>query len=179
MISDENNNDLSNPWSFRNKEETKKENPLSDKLKLKEKINKTLQKPKKHKITEFTEATLEEEEKKCINLFKKNVEKELEIFESERRDIIPSKNKGSIINIDCTLSDLNIGKGTLVTKDDLIIDLPSCFLNKTKFEDIGNTYTINVTEINRLVPNDNFVAELHSFYSQNQLEIKTPNPKIK
>ena len=39
-------------------------------------------------------------------------------------------------------------------------------------EDVGNTYTINVNEINKLVPNDTFIAQLHTFYSQNRPESK-------
>ena len=107
-----------------------------------------------------------EENKKFIDVFKKNAEKELEIFESERK-MNKNKNNG-LINIDCTLSELTMGKGTFVTKDDLILNLPSSFLNKTKMEDIGNSYSINITEINRLIPNDEFVSKLHLFYSQNK-----------
>ena len=174
MKPNEYNSNLSNPWSFRNKEETKNEFKVIDKLK--EKVNQTLIKSrninKKKDNKETTTTVLEDEEKNFIDLLKKNTEKELEIFDSERRDFSSPKNKGSLINIDCTLSNLNIGKGTFVTKDDLIIDLPSCFSNKTKMEDVGNTYTINVNEINKLVPNDTFIAQLHTFYSQNRPESK-------
>ena len=107
-----------------------------------------------------------EDNQNFIDVFKKKAEKELEIFESERKEQYSQKNKNILINIDCTLSDLSLGKGTFVTKDDLILNMPSSFLNKTKFEDIGNSYSIKVTEINRLIPNDEFISNLHSYYSQ-------------
>ena len=165
MKTDEN-DESSDPWSFRDKEESKK-----DKLnlidKITQKVNQTLLKStiKKHNISLDSNYKNFEDNTKFIDVFKKNAEKELEIFESERK---MNKNKNGLINIDCTLSDLTLGKGTFVTKDDLILNLPSSFLNKTKMEDIGNSYSINITEINRLIPNDEFVSKLHLFYSQNK-----------
>ena len=165
MRNDEN-DESSDPWSFRDKEESKK-----DKLnlidKITQKVNQTLLKStiKKHNISLDSNYKNFEDNTKFIDVFKKNAEKELEIFESERK---MNKNKNGLINIDCTLSDLTLGKGTFVTKDDLILNLPSSFLNKTKMEDIGNSYSINITEINRLIPNDEFVSKLHLFYSQNK-----------
>ena len=158
MKTDEN-NESSAPWSFRDKEDLKKDEiSLIDKIT--QKVNQTLLKStqKKNKLPS---------DDRFIDVFKKNAEKELEIFESERREKYSQKNKNILINIDCTLSDLTLGKGTFVTKDDLIVNLPSSFLNKTNFEDIGNSYSINVTEINRLIPNDEFISKLHLFYSQN------------
>ena len=165
-MNNEENEESSDPWSFRDKEESKK-----DKLniidKITQKVNQTLIKAtkKKHNNTLDSNYKNFEESKKFIDVFKKNAEKELEIFESERKI---NKNKNGLINIDCTLSELTLGKGTFVTKDDIILNLPSSFLNKTKMEDIGNSYSINITEINRLIPNDEFVSKLHSFYSQNK-----------
>ena len=165
MRNDEN-DESSDPWSFRDKEELKK-----DKLnmidKITQKVNQTLIKAtkKKHNIALDSNYKNYEENKKYIDVFRKNAEKELEIFESERK---MNKNKNGLINIDCTLSDLTLGKGIFVTKDDLIFNLPSSFLNKTKMEDIGNSYSINISEINRLIPNDEFVSKLHLFYSQNK-----------
>ena len=166
MKNDEN-DESSDPWSFRDKEESKK-----DKLNIidtiTQKVNQALIKStkKKHNIALDSNYKSFEENKKFIDVFKKNAEKELEIFESERK-MNKNKNNG-LINIDCTLSDLTLGKGTFVTKDDLILNLPSSFLNKTKMEDIGNSYSISITEINRLIPNDEFVSKLHLFYSQNK-----------
>ena len=161
------NNEISEPWSFRDNEEPKKvELNLIDQIT--QKVNQTLIKStqKKNKSPSFLLDTYEDD-KNFIDVFKKNAEKELEIFESERREKSSHKNKNTLINIDCNLSDLSLGKGTFVTKDDLILNLPSSFLNKTNFEDIGNTYTINISEINRLIPNDEFISKLHLFYSQN------------
>ena len=161
------NNEISEPWSFRDNEEPKKvELNLIDQIT--QKVNQTLIKStqKKNKSPSFLLDTYEDD-KNFIDVFKKNAEKELEIFESERREKSSHKNKNTFINIDCNLSDLSLGKGTFVTKDDLILNLPSSFLNKTNFEDIGNTYTINISEINRLIPNDEFISKLHLFYSQN------------
>ena len=166
-MKNDDNDESSDPWSFRDKEESKK-----DKLNIidtiTQKVNQTLIKATKKKNSIALDSNYKsfEENKKFIDVFKKNAEKELEIFESERK-MNKNKNNG-LINIDCTLSELTMGKGTFVTKDDLILNLPSSFLNKTKMEDIGNSYSINITEINRLIPNDEFVSKLHLFYSQNK-----------
>ena len=162
------NNESSPPWSFRDKEESKKtELSLIDKIT--QKVNQTLLKStqKKHLNPINIDCDNNVDEKYFIDVFKKSAEKELEIFESERKEQYSQKNNNSLINIDCTLSDITLGKGTFVTKDDLIINLPSNFLNKTKFEDIGNSYSINITEINKLIPNDDYISKLHTYYSQN------------
>ena len=165
-ISDEN-NDPSGPWSFRDKEESNKHDINLIDI-ITQKVNQTLLKStqKNYKIQSINFENYNND-KNFIDVFKKNTEKELEIFESERKEEFSKKNKNILINVDCTLSDLTLGKGTFVTKDDLILNLPSCFLNKTKCEDIGNTYLINITEINRLIPTDEFISKLHSYYSQN------------
>ena len=160
-------NDSSDPWSFRDKE-SPKTNDLSliDKITLK--VNQTLIKSTQKKPINpgITILDNHEDNQNFIDVFKKKAEKELEIFETERKEQYSQKNKSVLINIDCTLSDLSLGRGTFVTKDDLILNMPSSFLNKTKFEDIGNSYSIKVTEINRLIPNDEFISNLHSYYSQ-------------
>ena len=162
------NNEISEPWSFRDNEEPKKtELSLIDTIT--QKVNQTLIKAtqKKSKLPPSSILDIYEDNKNFIDVFKKNAEKELEIFESERREQSSHKNKNILINLDCNLSDLTLGKGTFVTKDDLILNLPSNFLNKTNFEDIGNTYNINISEINRLIPTDEFISKLHLYYSQN------------
>ena len=157
----------SDPWSFRDKESPKK-NQLSLIDKITQKVNQTLIKSTQKKPINpgITILDYHEDNQNFIDVFKKKAEKELEIFETERKEQYSQKNKSVLINIDCTLSDLSLGKGTFVTKDDLILNMPSSFLNKTKFEDIGNSYSIKVTEINRLIPNDEFISNLHSYYSQ-------------
>ena len=160
-------NDSSDPWSFRDKE-SPKTNELSLIDKITQKVNQTLIKSTQKKPINpgITILDNQEDNQNFIDVFKKKAEKELEIFETERKEQYSQKNKSVLINIDCTLSDLSLGKGTFVTKDDLILNMPSSFLNKTKFEDIGNSYSIKVTEINRLIPNDEFISNLHSYYSQ-------------
>ena len=160
-------NDSSAPWSFRDKE-SPKTNELSLIDKITQKVNQTLIKSTQKKPINpgITILDNHEDNQNFIDVFKKKAEKELEIFETERKEQYSQKNKSVLINIDCTLSDLSLGKGTFVTKDDLILNMPSSFLNKTKFEDIGNSYSIKVTEINRLIPNDEFISNLHSYYSQ-------------
>ena len=160
-------NDSSDPWSFRDKE-SPKTNELSLIDKITQKVNQTLIKSTQKKPINpgITILDNHEDNQNFIDVFKKKAEKELEIFETERKEQYSQKNKSVLINIDCTLSDLSLGRGTFVTKDDLILNMPSSFLNKTKFEDIGNSYSIKVTEINRLIPNDEFISNLHSYYSQ-------------
>ena len=160
-------NDSSDPWSFRDKE-SPKTNELSLIDKITQKVNQTLIKSTQKKPINpgITILDNQEDNQNFIDVFKKKAEKELEIFETERKEQYSQKNKSVLINIDCTLSDLSLGRGTFVTKDDLILNMPSSFLNKTKFEDIGNSYSIKVTEINRLIPNDEFISNLHSYYSQ-------------
>ena len=70
------------------------------------------------------------------------------------------------MNLNMTLSDINIGKCTFVTKDDLIVNLPNYFLSKTNIDDIGNEFQINLKEIERLIPSDDSVAKLHLEYSK-------------
>ena len=160
-------------WSFRNKNEdsinnnNKKEPSIIDILT--QKMNKTLidsNKKKRNKISD-TNIKYYEEERKNLDFFKKSIEKELEIFESERKmDLIKNKDKTNLMNLNMTLSDINIGKCTFVTKDDLIVNLPNYFLPKTNIDDIGNDYQINMKEIERLIPSDDSVAKLHLEYSK-------------
>ena len=160
-------------WSFRNKNEdsinnnNKKEPSIIDILT--QKVNKTLidsNKKKRNKISD-TNIKYYEEERKNLDFFKKSIEKELEIFESERKmDLIKNKDKTNLMNLNMTLSDINIGKCTFVTKDDLIVNLPNYFLPKTNIDDIGNDYQINMKEIERLIPSDDSVAKLHLEYSK-------------
>ena len=160
-------NDSSDPWSFRDKE-SPKTNELSLIDKITQKVNQTLIKSTQKKPINpgITILDNHEDNQNFIDVFKKKAEKELEIFETERKEQYSQKNKSVLINIDCTLSDLSLGRGTFVTKDDLILNMPSSFLNKTKFEDIGNSYSLKVTEINRLIPNEEYISNLHSYYSQ-------------
>ena len=127
MENEEQNNDSFSPWSFRDKEEHKN-NELNLIDKITQKVNQTLlnstSKKKKNYNTIIENL---EDDKYYIDVFKKAAEKELEIFESERKQDFSQKNKNILINVDCTLSDLTLGKGTLVTKDDLIVNLPSSF----------------------------------------------------
>ena len=161
------NNDSSGPWSFREKQEPKKEE-LSLIDKITQKVNQTLlQSTQKKHSNPVIDYDIFPDNTNYIDVFKKNAEKELEIFESERKEQYSQKNKNSLINFECTLSNISIGKGTFVTKDDLIFNLPSSFLNKTKLEDTGNTYSMSISEINRLIPNDDFISKLHTYYSQN------------
>ena len=158
----------SEPWSFRDKKgDNSNEINLVDKLT--QKLNQTLIKltQKKNKVPPIINYENYRENIDYIDIFNKNSEKELEIFESERKERISKNNKNILLKIDCTLSDLELGKGTLVTKDDLILELPSNFLNKTNTEDIGNSYNISISEINPLIPNDEFISKLHLYYSQN------------
>ena len=159
-------------WSFRNKNEDSFNNNIKEPSIidiLTQKVNKTLidsNKKKRNKISD-TNIKYYEEERKNLDFFKKSVEKELEIFESERKkEIINNKDKNNLMNLNMTLSDINIGKCTFVTKDDLIVNLPNYFLPKTNMDDIGNEYQINMKEIDRLIPSDDSVAKLHLEYSK-------------
>ena len=161
-------------WSFRNKNEdtinnnNKKEPSIIDILT--QKVNKTLIDSNKRKRNKLSDTNIKyyEEERKNLDFFKKSVEKELEIFESERKRDLINKNKdiNNLMNLNMTLSDINIGKCTFVTKDDLIVNLPNYFLAKTNIDDIGNEFQINLKEIERLIPSDDSVAKLHLEYSK-------------
>ena len=161
-------------WSFRNKNEdtinnnNKKEPSIIDILT--QKVNKTLIDSNKRKRNKLSDTNIKyyEEERKNLDFFKKSVEKELEIFESERKRDLINKNKdiNNLMNLNMTLSDINIGKCTFVTKDDLIVNLPNYFLPKTNIDDIGNEFQINLKEIERLIPSDDSVAKLHLEYSK-------------
>ena len=160
-------------WSFRNKDESpniNKVKELSTIEKLIEKVNKTLNEStqKKHNIATDSNLKYFEEEQKNLDFFKVSIEKELEIFESERKTQLRQKNqdKNNVMNLNITLSELNLGKGVFISKDDLIINLPSNFLTKTKLDDMGNEYQISLSEINRLIPDDDYVAKLHLEYSR-------------
>lgn len=162
-------------WSFRNKntesinnDANKKEQTIVDILT--QKVNKTLidsNKKKRNKISD-TNIRYFEEETKNLDFFKKSVEKELEIFESERKMQLMNKNKDkkNLMNLNMTLSDINIGKCTFVTKDDLIVNLPNYFLQNINTDDIGNEFQINMNEIDKIIPSDDSVAKLHLEYSK-------------
>ena len=157
-------------WSFRNKEESVENNnkkELSTIERLTQKVNQTLINSSKNRnnITSDNDIKYFEEESKNLDFFKKSVEKELEIFESERKLQIMNKNKDkkNLMNLNMTLSELNLGKGVFVTKDDIIVNLPSNFLNNTNSDDIGNEYIISMNEIERLIPTEDYVAKLIIF----------------
>ena len=107
-------NDSSDPWSFRDKE-SPKTNELSLIDKITQKVNQTLIKSTQKKPINpgITILDNHEDNQNFIDVFKKKAEKELEIFESERKEQYSQKNKNVLINIDCTLSDLSLGKGNL------------------------------------------------------------------
>ena len=162
-------------WSFRNKNteslnnDTNKKEPTIVDI-LMQKVNKTLidsNKKKRNKISD-TNIRYFEEETKNLDFFKKSVEKELEIFESERKMQLMNKNKDkkNLMNLNITLSDINKGKCTFVTKDDLIVNLPNYFLQNINTNDIGNEFQLNMKEIDRLIPTDEDVSKLHSEYSK-------------
>ena len=160
-------------WSFRNKEDLSNENNkkgLSIIDVLTQKVNQTLMKSSQKKPKKYLDVNTKyyEEESKNLDFFKKSVEKELEIFESERKmQILNKKNKeNKLLNLNMTLSEINSGKSIFVTKDDLIVNLPNNFLSNTNLEDIGNEYQINMREIDRLIPTDDSIAKLHSEYSK-------------
>jgi hypothetical protein len=160
-------------WSFRNKDDSSNRNnkkEVSNIDILTQKVNQTLIKSthKKHNIISEPNLKYFEEENKNLDFFKQSVEKELEIFESERKLQIMNKNKDkkNLMNLNMTLSELNLGKGVFVTKDDIIVNLPSNFLNNTNSDDIGNEYIISMNEIERLIPTDDYVAKLHHEYSK-------------
>ena len=160
-------------WSFRNKEESVENNnkkELSTIERLTQKVNQTLINSSKNRNNIISDNDIKyfEEESKNLDFFKKSVEKELEIFESERKLQIMNKNKDkkNLMNLNMTLSELNLGKGVFVTKDDIIVNLPSNFLNNTNVDDIGNEYIISMNEIERLIPTDDYVAKLHHEYSK-------------
>ena len=162
-------------WSFRNKNteslnnDTNKKEPTIVDI-LTQKVNKTLidsNKKKRNKISD-TNIRYFEEETKNLDFFKKSVEKELEIFESERKMQLMNKNKDkkNLMNLNMTLSEINIGKCTFVTKDNLIVNLPNYFLQNINTDDIGNEFQINMNEIDKIIPSDDSVAKLHLEYSK-------------
>ena len=162
-------------WSFRNKNTESINNDTNKKGQtivdiLTQKVNKTLidsNKKKRNKISD-TNIRYFEEETKNLDFFKKSVEKELEIFESERKMQLMNKNKDkkNLMNLNMTLSDINKGKCTFVTKDDLIVNLPNYFLQNINTDDIGNEFQINMNEIDKIIPSDDSVAKLHLEYSK-------------
>lgn len=119
--------------------------------------------------------------------FKKN-EKELEVFESEREvkdepnihlssesensedyDMINSYHKSkSLSKVICTLSKIENGSATFVSKDDLIFVLPSFFIPKNL--NIGNTYMFKLNELDQANNKLNKVNTIHKYYSQDQNE---------
>ena len=160
-------------WSFRNKDDSisiKNEKDLSTIEKLTNKVNQTLIKETKNKNKIISEPNLKyfEEETKNLDFFKKSIEKELEIFESERKLQLMNKNKekNNLMNLNMTLSELNQGTSVFVTRDDLIINLPSNFLINTNSDDIGNEFIINLKEVDRLIPTDDYISKFHLEYSK-------------
>ena len=162
-------------WSFRNKNteslnnDTNKKEPTIVDI-LMQKVNKTLidsNKKKRNKISD-TNIRYFEEETKNLDFFKKSVEKELEIFESERKMQLMNKNKekNNLMNLNMTLSELNKGTSVFVTKDDLIINLPSNFLINTNSDDIGNEFIINLKEVDKYIPSDDYISKFHLEYSK-------------
>ena len=160
-------------WSFRNKDESSDVNnkkELSTIEKLTQKVNQYLIKSTQNKNNIISEPDLKYfvEETKNLDFFKKSIEKELEIFESERKMQLINKNKDkkNLMNLNMTLSELSFGKGIFVTKDDLIVNIPSNFLPNTNLDDIGNEFIVNMNEIDRLIPTDDYVAKLHLEFSK-------------
>ena len=160
-------------WSFRNKDDSSNRNnkkEVSNIDILTQKVNQALIKSthKKHNIISEPNLKYFEEENKNLDFFKKSVEKELEIFESERKMqyLNKNKNENNLLKLNMTLSEINLGKCVFVTKDDLIANLPNNFMTNINMDDIGNDYQINMKEIDRLIPTDEDVSKLHSEYSK-------------
>ena len=87
-------------WSFRNKDDSSNRNnkkEVSNIDILTQKVNQALIKSthKKHNIISEPNLKYFEEENKNLDFFKKSVEKELEIFESERKMQYLNRNKNS------------------------------------------------------------------------------------
>lgn len=160
-------------WSFRNKDDSSNRNnkkEVSNIDILTQKVNQALTKSthKKHNIISEPNLKYFEEENKNLDFFKKSVEKELEIFESERKMqyLNKNKNENNLLKLNMTLSEINLGKCVFVSKDDLIVNLPNNFMTNINMDDIGNDYQINMKEIDRLIPTDEDVSKLHSEYSK-------------
>ena len=160
-------------WSFRNKEESVENNnkkELSTIERLTQKVNQTLINSSKNRNNIISDNDIKyfEEESKNLDFFKKSVEKELEIFESERKLQIMNKNKDkkNLMNLNMTLSELNQGTSVFVTRDDLIINLPSNFLINTNSDDIGNEFIINLKEVDKYIPSDDYISKFHLEYSK-------------
>lgn len=115
-------------------------------------------------------------------------EKELEVFESERGmnnepNILSSsesydsdsedygfnnshhKSK-SLRKVICTLSKIENGSATFVSKDDLIFVLPSFFIPKNL--NIGNTYMFKLNELDQANNKINKINTIHKYYSQDE-----------
>ena len=160
-------------WSFRNKDDSSNRNnkkEVSNIDILTQKVNQALIKSthKKHNIISEPNLKYFEEENKNLDFFKKSVEKELEIFESERKMQYLNKNKNdnNLLKLNMTLSEINLGKCVFVAKDDLIVNLPNNFMTNINMDDIGNDYQINMKGIDRLIPTDEDVSKVHSEYSK-------------
>ena len=160
-------------WSFRNKDDSSNRNnkkEVSNIDILTQKVNQALIKSthKKHSIISEPNLKYFEEENKNLDFFKKSVEKELEIFESERKMqyLNKNKNENNLLKLNMTLSEINLGKCVFASKDDLIVNLPNNFMTNINMDDIGNDYQINMKEIDRLIPTEEDVSKLHSEYSK-------------
>ena len=160
-------------WSFRNKDDStsiKNKKELTTIEKITQKVNQTLINSAKNKNNIISEPNLKyfEEERKNLDFFKKSIEKELEIFESERKMELMNKNsnKNNLMNLNMTLSELNQGTSVFVSKDDLIINLPTHFLIDTNSDDIGNEFIINLKEVDKYIPSDDYISKFHLEYSK-------------
>ena len=151
-------------WSFRKKDYKNNNENLVDILKSK--VNEELKKSSKQKKN-LNEKR--KENRKLIDMYQNNQEKELKIFETTERKDNNFRDKNNVnFNFDCTLSDITPGDGIFVTDNDIVFKFPSNFLNKTNSTDKGNTYTFNIREINKLIPEDDYISKIHRYYSENK-----------
>ena len=171
-------NESSDIWSFRNKDnkeslsddDTNKNKSIIDILKQRVTQNLKNLTKKKHIISLENDIKYYEEETKNLNFFKKSIEKELEIFESERKNKIENKNnnnENNLVNINMTLSEINRGNCLFVTNNDLMINLPKNLIGNINNDDIGNEFKINIKEIDSLIPSEDIVAKMHLKFSKN------------
>ena len=173
-------NESSDIWSFRNNnkinndskyiiQQNKKDLSDIDILNQKVKDNLINLSKKKHVISLDSDIKYFNEEKKDLYFFKKSIEKELEIFESERKNKIKEKEYNNLLNIKMTLSEIHQGNYLFITDNDLIVNLPKNLLPNTNKDDIGNEYQITMKEIESLIPSDDIIAKMHLKLSQNNI----------
>ncbi len=173
-------NESSDIWSFRNNnkinndskyiiQQNKKDLSDIDILNQKVKDNLINLSKKKHVISLDSDIKYFNEEKKDLYFFKKSIEKELEIFESERKNKIKEKEYNNLLNIKMTLSEMHQGNYLFITDNDLIVNLPKNLLPNTNKDDIGNEYQITMKEIESLIPSDDIIAKMHLKLSQNNI----------